>query len=98
MGADLYIESISNKQKATYEPLFNAAVRARESNKDESRKDELQAEVSKYYDLMYAEGYFRDSYNITSVLKRLGLSWWKDVGPLLNKKGYLSPTKARKLL
>ena len=29
MGADLYIESISEKQNAKYEPLFKAAVKAR---------------------------------------------------------------------
>ena len=30
-------------------------------------------------------GYFRDSYNATSVLRTLGLSWWNDVGPLLDQ-------------
>ena len=34
-----------------------------------------QAEVAKYFDLMYSEGYFRDSYNVTNVLWRLGLTW-----------------------
>ncbi len=33
------------------------------------------------------EGYFRDSYNGTSVLWTLGLSWWQDVIPLLTEEG-----------
>jgi hypothetical protein len=31
-----------------------------------------------------SESYFRDSYNMTSVLWTLGLSWWRDVLPLLD--------------
>lgn len=38
-----------------------------------------QKEVERYYSLMNGRGgYFRDSYNGSSVLWRLGLSWWKD--------------------
>jgi len=39
-----------------------------------------QNKVDRYADLLYSgPGYYRDSYNGTSVLWRLGLSWWKDV-------------------
>ncbi len=31
-----------------------------------------------------SESYFRDPYNVTSVLWTLGLSWWRDVLPLLD--------------
>ena len=36
--------------------------------------------VTKYFNLMEGRGgYFRDSYNGSSVLWRMGLSWWKDI-------------------
>ena len=55
-----------------------------------------QKKVSYIYDKMYSVGYFRDSYNSTSILNRLGLSWWQDVsGKLTNKKGDMTPTKAK---
>jgi len=58
-------------------------VRRRDALPRRSKKVEAaQAEVTKYSDLMYAEGCFRHSYNVTSVLWRLGLSWWEDVTPL----------------
>ena len=41
--------------------------------------DAAQKAVSGAYDKMYGYGYFRDSYNGTSVLWRLGLSWWQDI-------------------
>lgn len=46
--------------------------------------DEAQNIVSYYYNKMYEDGYFRDSYNDTSLFWRLGLSWWGDVGPLID--------------
>lgn len=53
-----------------------------------------QAEVSKYYNAMYpSTGYFRDSYNGTSVLWCLGLSWWKDI-----EGGNQTPAMLRKSL
>ncbi len=39
------------------------------------------------------DGYFRDSYNGTSVLWTLGLSWWQDVVPMLDKEGELGGDK-----
>lgn len=40
-------------------------------------------------------GYFRDSYNSTSVLRTLSLSWWKDVIPLLDDEGLLQPEQIK---
>ena len=57
-----------------------------------------QAEVERCYDGMYREGYFQDSYNSSSVLWTLGLSWWEDVTPMLNPKGYMTPAKTKKFL
>jgi hypothetical protein len=97
MGADLYIEKIHHPLMQKYEPLFEAAVRRRDSFPSQSKEAEAaQREVTKYYDLMYSEGYFRDSYNATSVLWRLGLSWWEDVTPLCTKKRKLRHDKLRK--
>lgn len=33
--------------------------------------------------------YFRDSYNNSSIMQQLNLSWWRDVIPLLNDDGVL---------
>ena len=41
------------------------------------------------------EVYFRDSYNATSVLWTLGLSWWRDVLPLLDANSELSGAALR---
>ena len=83
MGADLYIEKLHQPLRQKYEPLFEAAVRRRDALPPKSRKARAaQKEVTRYYDLMYSQGYFRDSYNASNVLNRLGLSWWVDVKPL----------------
>lgn len=83
MGADLYIHEINRPLMQKYQPLFDQAVQLRNSFPRGSKEaEEAQKEVSKYYDLMYSEGYFRDSYNGSNVLNRLGLSWWQDVIPL----------------
>ena len=54
--------------------------------------------VHQHYDAMYSEGYFRDSYNATSVLWAYNLSWWGDVTPMLNKRGNLTPARAKEFL
>ena len=96
MGADLYIEKVHHPLMQQYEPLFEAAVRRRDSLPLKSKEAQVaQREVTKYYDLMYSEGYFRDSYNATSVLWRLGLSWWADVTPLCTKNRKLRHDKLR---
>ncbi len=38
----------------------------------------------------YPDGYFRDSYNDYNVLWQMGLSWWRDITPMLNKKQELT--------
>jgi hypothetical protein len=55
----------------------------------------LTDEVEKPWDS--EDGYFRDSYNGTSVLWTLGLSWWQDVTPLLNEEGELGGENLKKL-
>lgn len=38
---------------------------------------------------IFSAAYFRDSYNAYNVLWTIGLSWWKDVIPLLNQDSEL---------
>lgn len=67
----------------------------------ESKRDvynahvKAQARVTKWYNKMYEVGYFRDSYNGTSLFWRLGMSWWQC--PYI-KDGEISPDNAKKLL
>lgn len=97
MGADLYIEKIHQPLVEKYQPMFKAVVRQRDRLPPGSPEAEAaQALVTKYYDLMYSDGYFRDSYNGTSVLWRLGLSWWRDVIPLCTKAHKLRQDKLRR--
>jgi len=57
-----------------------------------------QSEVTKYHSKMYERGYFRDSYNGTSLFWRLGLSWWNDLKDYTNSNSELTPEGAKKLL
>lgn len=87
MGADLYIRAINQPLRARYQPLFDQAVRRRDSLPRGSKEAEtVQQEVSEYYDRMYSEGYYSDSYNATCVLATLGLSWWGDVASLCTER------------
>jgi hypothetical protein len=47
-----------------------------------------------YYKGKYA---YRDQYNIWTTLQPLGLSWWVDVVPMLNKDNKLPIEKAEEL-
>lgn len=98
MGADLYIQKLFNPNREKYRPLIDAAVYVRDvTATTEAEKKKAQEKVEKYFEKMYSQGYFRDSYNDSSFFWRLGLSWWNDVIPMLNKKGDLTVTKAKKL-
>jgi hypothetical protein len=76
-----------NNMKEQLQPLVDLGkptdlYRAAESKMEALDKqiNAAQKEVGKYYDLMFpSRGYFRDSYNGTSVLWRINLSWWQDV-------------------
>jgi len=103
MGADLYIQSgIDTTEKDKWEEKFNKAVEIRNAipKDNELARNAAQEQVMEYYDKMYDAdlGYFRDSYNPTSLLWQYGLSWWTDVGDMLDEEGNLSPAEAQKLL
>jgi hypothetical protein len=98
MGADLYIESVFEPTNKKYEKLFKAACEKRDASECGSAKEiKAQKQVDKYYDLMYSQGYFGDSYNSSCFLWQVGLSWWVDVAAMCNKKGYMSVSSMKKL-
>lgn len=71
MGADLYIIPQHDRAKAE--------VRTKHGHeywKTDAGRAAMEAAE--------ADWYFRDSYNATSVLNTLGLSWWRDVVPMLD--------------
>ena len=84
-------------ERADAEGVSMVASHARTYIKTFQEMKEAQKKVSAYYNQMYSKGYFRDSYNSSSVMGTLGLSWWSDVTPLL-KNGELSPANAKKLI
>jgi hypothetical protein len=93
MGADLYIHSLNIKCKEKYQPSFERACIARDKANmkgDTALANKFQERVSKYYDLLYSRGYFRDSYNGTCLLNLLGLSWWQDICYVQGKKNYIT--------
>jgi len=90
MGADISIvERMEMPDVVENKRLFDEAVRHRDSldrQLQTKAAEEAQEKVMKLYDEMYPDdAYFRDSYNISSLFWRLGLSWWKDVGELMKK-------------
>jgi hypothetical protein len=86
----------------TPEQLAKKEVYATEYNKYK----ELQAKVDEAMEKMYEVGYFRDSYNGSSLFWKLGLSWWAMANvhgenkkvQLINSRGYITPKKAVMLL
>lgn len=99
MGADLYRNDILDPIREQTKKTFDEAVAVRDAlPPNDPRLDAAQADVDAAYDAMYPDGaYFRDSYNCSSVLNRLGLSWWQDVIPMLDKEGNLSPDRCKEL-
>jgi hypothetical protein len=98
MGANLYIRPISNQQRAKYEPRFIHWVTVRDMATTDEQRTQAQRRVNRYFDLMYAKGYFRDSYNTTNLLWKFAVSWWRDVTPRLDAEDALDPTQAQWLL
>lgn len=74
MEVDLYIMSIHKPHSAGYCQRFDRWVRVRDRATTEEEKARAQKEITKYFHKMYERGYFRDSYNLTNLLWRFGLS------------------------
>lgn len=92
MGADIFLRSVNQKALDEHKPKFHAAVEARdayaESLKGKALTPEQEAEakrlqdvVIEHYNGMFSEGYYRDSYNATSLFGVIGFSYWKDMTP-----------------
>jgi hypothetical protein len=98
-NADIYLSSITDRARSMYQPLFDDAVKRRKLAKTEGMKAEWQAKVEKYCDAMHPEdGYFRDSYNATSVFQVMDLSWWELGDRLLDETDHLPIEQAKELL
>ena len=85
MGADLYIWAnrgeVDKKSKLPDGmPTANSGLQKSTSK----RRDGSQHRDGPNNEPVFSEAYFRDSYNLSSVLWTCGLSWWRDVLPLLN--------------
>lgn len=103
MGADIYLKSVYDNGRDAKEKLFEQAAdkRNRLANQygwEDGRAVEAQKEVDEAYAALYSDGYFRDSYNDTSLFWLLGLSWWELGDQLLDEEGFLPIDKARELL
>ena len=101
MGADLYLDSLHEPQCGRYAPLVEKWVRKRDRAQTATQREEAQRQVARYYDKMYERGYFRDSYNASSLLWLFDLSWWADISALIEEgdsTSTLSPANAKRLL
>jgi len=78
MGADLYIQANRAALNKKHSLLNRTPTAGSQAQASTSKPDDL------YKEPVFSEAYFRDSYNLSSVLWTCGLSWWRDVLPLLN--------------
>ena len=84
MGADLYIWATGKVDKDG-EPSrrTNVGLSAVQGSNSKG-KEGMQRRIGEHGEHVFSAAYFRDSYNLSSVLWTCGLSWWQDVLPLLN--------------
>ncbi len=98
MGADLYLKSVHDAQREAWEWKFHEAVKKRDKYPEHDKRHiKYHHEVIKAYEQMYSGGYFNDRYNPYGLFAQLGISWWKDVCPMLDADGYLPIHEARLL-
>tara|TARA_B100000686_G_scaffold325802_1_gene382966 strand:- start:64 stop:501 length:438 start_codon:yes stop_codon:yes gene_type:complete len=89
MGADLYMNKAYDKRMEEHR-----------STLDDLGEHPSPEELEPYYDKIFKQGdvYFRDSYNSSCVMWAMGMSWWDDVLPMLDKDGNLSHEDTLKLI
>jgi hypothetical protein len=97
MGADIYLNSKFEKnyeevQKEIdeLEALFKSTHKQTLLDVADGKEDKLFKLTRPLLDKQYSVGYFRDSYNSSSLLSQLGLSWSSDIISKLNEESYLS--------
>lgn len=61
------------------------------------RKEAMQSLVRLAFDQMNAKGYYRDSYNQSNLLWRLGMNYWGYINELLDGSCLMSVANMRKL-
>jgi hypothetical protein len=99
MGADLYINSVFQRQRQEWEPEFHKANELRNSlSRGSAEYQRAQARAEECFHKMYERGYFRDPYNDYDLLLKFNLSWWGDVIPMLNARSELTIAQACHLL
>lgn len=86
MGADIYLNSVYKENSRKQRKNFIRWCNKRDKAVDNARKLFCQSKVNLYHNKMYEVGYFRDSYNMTSLMLRLGVSWWRDITPRLDRE------------
>ena len=98
MGADLYMNRAYDEKCAEKKETLDSFGKAK-GNGVELTQAQKQHMMDVYDDL-YKQGdvYFRDSYNSGSVMWAMGMSWWDDVVPMLDKDGNLSHEDTLKLV
>lgn len=99
MGADLYIEPLFEPNYEKWEGLFEeAAAKCHASEPGSTDYEIWQRKVDECYERMYGEGYFRDPYNLASLLWQFGLSWWEDILPMVGDEQILTVEKVEEFL
>tara|TARA_R100000655_G_scaffold1668_7_gene6436 strand:+ start:1236 stop:1712 length:477 start_codon:yes stop_codon:yes gene_type:complete len=78
MGADLYLGRLFRENYDKHRGPFDKAIEERKTAGTDKERDVAQERVEELYDRMYSLGYFRDSYNNSSLFLKLELSWWED--------------------
>ena len=78
MGADLYMGKLFRENYDKHRGPFDKAIEERKTAGTDKERDVAQERVEELHDRMYSLGYFRDSYNPSSLFLKLELSWWED--------------------
>jgi hypothetical protein len=99
MGADLYIEKITNVTSKKWRKKWEEVCKIPFGGLSEDEQEKLSKKTDYYWDKMYpANAYYRDSYNDSNLLWKFGISYWVDINRMVDKRGLMSPDKAKDLL
>jgi hypothetical protein len=105
MGADIYLNSKFEKNYEEVQKEIDALEALFKSTHKKNVFDVADGDDSKLFELtrplldkQYSVGYFRDSYNSSSLLSQLGLSWSSDISKRLNDRSYLPVEDCKWLL
>jgi hypothetical protein len=99
MGADLYIEKITNATSKKWRKKWDEVVKAPFKGLSDEEQEKLSKKSDYYWNKMYpASGYFRDSYNDSNLLWKFGISYWTDINKFVDKRGLMTKDKIEGLL